>query len=132
MHWTTPLLTKPWKEHAFGPDEFDCWGLVHFAYRTQKGIDLPQYLETSSRAFREQGIDDSDYPQWLPIAEPEDFALVGMGMGKRIAHVGLHLHIDGGLVLHCPESTGVVIQSVASLKKHGWRTIRFYRWQNLS
>lgn len=130
--WTDSILGKPWLEHALGPDSFDCWGVVHFGFKTQRDIELPKYLYVSSEGFRQQGVNESDYPQWLRLSVPEDFSLAGLSMGERITHVGLFLDINGGSILHCRQDSGVIMQSIRAMKSQGWRTIRFYRWQNFS
>jgi hypothetical protein len=42
-HWAAPLIGKPYKSGATGPDEFDCIGLVRYYFKQQFNIELPDY-----------------------------------------------------------------------------------------
>lgn len=128
-HWSTQLLGRPWQEHALGPEAFDCWGIVHFVYRQQLGVELPTYLHVNSPDFRQRGVESEQFPNWKPLDKPENFALVALGMGRRITHVGLYLEIDRGLVMHCAQATGVILQTMKAVRSQGWRQINFFQWQ---
>jgi len=133
MHWTNEILSKPWKANTRGPETFDCWGLVHYVYLTQKGIDLPSYLEVNANNRKETTsfIErlNSNSSCWKQISIPENFCVCAMSMSDLFSHVGLWLNVDGGIVIHCTKETGVIAEPIRSLKTKGWRKICFFLWQ---
>jgi cell wall-associated NlpC family hydrolase len=127
MHWARPLIGKPYKAGAAGPDAFDCLGLVRYYLQTVKGRDLPAY-----------SLGDADpagilaftrAAGWRRVAgEPqnEDLLLMDNVLGR---HIGVVVKTCEGLgLLHAAGSEGagsVVWQPLHTLvayrNKAAWR-----------
>lgn len=130
MHWAVQYLGKPWQIDGFGPESFNCWGLVWWIYRRHYATELPQYAGINpkdtparTRAFTTA----SGAGDWLPLAAPADGCVVGLSAGRLIHHVGIFLAIDGGLVLHACDGKGVLCQSLPALRASGFNRISFYQ-----
>lgn len=129
MHWAESYLGKPWASGQCGPSAYDCHGVVRGVYRDRLGIDLPTVdanaLSTLSVA---KAMRHYDYSEWREIPKPErDLDVVEMSLARRPHHVGIWLDLDGGGVLTSVEGSGVIFQTLASLKRHGWKITNCYR-----
>ena len=129
MHWAVKYIGLPWTPQGFGPQEFNCWGLVWWVQRNQFARDLPQHAFVSPydrvRMAREMetAVHGSD---WLELPKPMDGCVVGLSSSRIVHHVGLYADVDGGLVVHSCEGKGVLAQSVSNLRATGWNLIKFY------
>lgn len=129
-HWAIHYLNKPWVSGGVGPDEFDCWGFVRYLKREREGIELPVIAVDGNdpravlKAFR-QHPELQRYAVHEKNPQPGDVVL--MKHSKHPTHCGLWIDVDGGGVLHCAQGSGVVFQTLHSLKSTGWAGVLFYR-----
>ena len=128
-HWASAYLGKPWVNGACGPDAYDCHGLVRAVYRDCFGLVLPVVDVDALQALAVcRAMRDYDYSAWKALSAPEiEFDVVEMSLASAPHHVGVFLEADGGGVLTSVEGAGVVFQSLASLKMHGWNIVSCYR-----
>jgi cell wall-associated NlpC family hydrolase len=129
-HWATQYLGMPWVSGAVGPAQFDCWGFVRHVKRVHEGIELPVISVDATdprlvlKAFR-QHPELQRYE--VHDKSPKAGDVVLMKHCKHPTHCGLWVDVDGGGVLHCAQGSGVVFQSLNSLKATGWAGVLFYR-----
>jgi hypothetical protein len=94
------------------------------------GIELPQY----------QGVEElgtcgllktaqTESLRWESLPSPEALCGVAMAANSRISHVGLWLDIDGGGILHSNRASGVVFQSLATIRQNGIQNFKFYKFK---
>jgi len=116
----------PWENGAQGPYAFDCWGLVRYIYKKEKGIEIPFFDIDAMKplAIRKAFQESSEYRNWAIVQDAEDFDVVLLSMASRPHHVGIW---HSGRLLHCVEGAGVVWQESRSLKMHGWNITAIYR-----
>lgn len=128
-HWATPLIGKPWRYGAQGPDEFDCWGFVRFVQREYYEVNLPDVLVPDTwPAVRKLLEHHEEHKRWNKVEAPDDGDIVMMARNKIPVHVGIALRANNTQgVLHCFEPSGVVFQPYASLRIGGWGGLTFYR-----
>lgn len=125
-------IGKPWVANTYGPESFDCWGLLVDIYKNELGIRLPTYanvprddIEEMSKAFGKGASDE-----WTKLDKPVDFCGVGLShLPNRIFHVGIFLMIDGGCIMHTQQNTGCVVQSLSAIRKR-WQYVTFYALHN--
>ena len=124
------LIGRPWEAGAEGPATFDCYGLLRHIYKSRLGIELKRFpgiveapLETRCRAVIEYAAEDT----WTKLARPEDLCAVGMSNNRLVHHVGVWLSAEGG-VLHAKRESGVVFQTIVSLRASGITNLSFYRF----
>lgn len=125
-HWAEEYIGKPWANGATGPDAYDCFGVVKAVYLdrlrlTVQTVDVNALQPLAvARAMR-----DYDYSGWEQVAAPEnEFDVIEMSMNRKPHHVGVF--VDGG-VLTSVEGSGVIFQTLGSLKRHGWNITNVYR-----
>lgn len=126
FHWAEAYIGKPWANGACGPDAYDCHGVVRAVYRDRLSIELPVVnVDALQPLSVRRAMRDYDYSGWQKIAMPtQNFDVVEMSLAQRPHHVGVYL--DCG-VLTSVEGSGVIFQSMASLRRHGWNVVACYR-----
>lgn len=105
------LIGKPYVGGEMGPSRFDCYGLARQLQRDFWGRALPRFQlpGSSSRVAVASAI--AAHPErdrWTDVAEPVDGAIVVMARQDCGFHMGCWVDLDGGLVIHTLEQTGVV------------------------
>lgn len=132
--WTEEYVGLPWSKAGNGPTEYNCWNLVRKIKQEQQNIHLPEHNAITGEDFERYALKitrESGSEKWKRLQSPEAFCLVGMSLSQKfLHHVGLYLPEDGGVVLHCHESSGCIIEDVQSLKMKGWRRIEYYGYCN--
>ncbi len=115
------FLGKPWRERAFGPDAFDCWGLTFVAARALFGLDFPPLQATAADALLVPTL-----RRVRVIERPKAGAVLGlMDMRGRLKHVALCL--DEFDALHTTKALGSRIEPIASLTRFNPRA-ELYEW----
>lgn len=129
-HWAFEIVGKPWADYARGPDEFSCWGLMCYAFETQRGLVLPWVPpggDGVEAAIREAVKANNEI--WtrakMPLREWDVVTMRGPSMRR---HVGLGVRANGGVqVLHC-DGENVESGTVGSVKLESLTEIRsFYK-----
>lgn len=116
--WVFEYLNKPWKPHAYGPNEFDCWGFVYDVFKKIKGVEIErfQYVDPHNGKLVQHTFKNSvNVVTWQLLEKPVDFAVVLLGRSKYPTHCGIYLNVDGGVIVHCSERGGVTIVSLNNL-----------------
>lgn len=132
MHWASELIGRPYKLGAQGPDAFDCWGFVRYAFIHHLGVpDMPQVHVGESNNF--STIRDSAAKSgWHPVATrsplENDVVLMDSFIGKHIGLVAKANHKLG--VLHCVEGVGVTFNEFYQLRSLGFKNLTYWRKTN--
>lgn len=118
-----------------GPEAFNCWGFVRYAFREVRGIDLPlvhidRHLsdEAANRTAMREVFARSG---WRPVrsSQPQEFdiALTSNTNGR---HVGLASYVNSQMhMVHAIESEGVSAIAFSDLWMLGYRKPTFWRYQ---
>lgn len=122
------LIGIPYAPGAFGPDEFNCWGLLHYVQRNYFGVNLPEAPVGDQAACLAIARNCMETNLWLKVQEPMhgDGALLRDGSDP---HVGVYLNFEGGGILHAVEGEGVVFTHLRSLNNLGYGRTTFYRFR---
>lgn len=108
---------------------FDCWGLVWFVYSKIFGVELPDHPSHKNEADKIKRLQaHMDSPDWSEIRRPEHMAVVALGRGRRVGHVGVWVDIDDGICLHVVNHQHVVGHTVQQLKGQKFNIIKFFRF----
>lgn len=112
--YVNSLLGRPYRAGAMGPGAFDCYGLARHLQAELFGRDLPLFqlpAEAGRFAVASAIAVHPERGRWQPAARPADGAMVVMSRQDCGFHLGVWLALDGGLVVHTVEQTGVVAES---------------------
>ena len=113
-------------------DGLDCWGLVHMFYKTELGIELPNYSDLYDEPRDEKQVSslvDVEKRTFECISKPEPFAIMLMSFRQLTCHIGIV--IDENHFLHSLDGHESAIERLDSPTwKH--RIRGFYRTRNLS
>lgn len=127
-HWAIEFIGKKWVQHARGPDEFDCWGLLIWVYRKRYGVELPDVPGADLKTFfRLMNAEFKAPTVWTEVKKPFEGCGVALGGTEFYHHVGLWLDVDGGLVLHSASQKNITAQSLRGLQASGMRRFAFYK-----
>lgn len=123
-HWALQYIGEPWVA-----GEHDCWAFVRRIWRDHFGLDVPAVdVDACNRLACVRAFSGhAERASWHNVATPQEGDAVLLSQSKHPSHVGVWIDADGGGVLHCIEGTGVVFQTVSSLRAAGWHTLEFYR-----
>jgi hypothetical protein len=123
------LIGKPYKRGGAGPVEYDCYSLTRHLQATFWSREMPVF-ETPAEAGRfALAAMISRHPErqrWHRVERPEDGAIVSMAKQEMGYHMGTYLEMDGGLLVHTLETSGVVADKMFALAAFGWRNLKFY------
>lgn len=114
MNWVDKYQFIPFVNLGWDFNGVHCWGLVRLVYKTELGIDLPTYGDTSAtdlKTLSQKITYHSDDEKWFAVQreqlKPFDVVVMKFAGSRRIGHVGLY--VGGGQVMHCEKATDVAI-----------------------
>lgn len=124
------LIGIPWKRGAFGPDFFDCWGIVHKCMTLIGHEHLVEVDYTFRHGIEGEfsaGVRDGHVTD---ASETDDNVIVICYRGDRAEHIGIM--IDGYL-LHSigrPGAKGSVQLTRLAAIRRMFTRLEFKTWQN--
>lgn len=123
------FIGMPYKAGSYGPDDFNCWGLLHHIQKTYFNIEMPFAPIGNEDACRSMFKGCVEAGVWAVTESPThgDGALMRPGSNP---HVGVYLDIDGGGILHALEGFGVVFTAITDLSFYGFGRVKYYRLNN--
>lgn len=121
------VIGKPWVDRAYGPDSFDCWGLVVDSFEKVDGISIPtvegysEFESTSACTSNALGTG-----RWLESEEPSAGLVFVCEQNGEASHVGRM--VDSQYCLHSPHSgSGVQVNRLSAMKRlNRNQTYRFF------
>lgn len=129
MNWILEYMQKPFEHDSYGPDSFDCYGLLWHVCKHQGGIELPRmdnmegHLARINAAVQGQILSGD----WREVWRPQQFDAVVMRRAGEAYHVGVWLDVDGGKVLHATPA-GVLCNDRGGLKRMNFQHVQYYRY----
>lgn len=115
--WVSKYVGLPYKDACWGPDFFDCWGLVAHVYKEEFDIDVVHGM-TVYENRRDKVLRMHEYwHEWSPVDRPE----VGDGVlcliAGKLPHCGIY--VGDNKMLHSIEDTSSCIQRLDHFQ---WRS----------
>lgn len=105
------LIGRPYEAGVMGPERFDCYGLARHLQREFFGRALPLFqlpAEAGRFAIASAIAVHPERERWDEVERAVDGAVVVMAQQACGFHMGVFLDLDGGLIVHTTEQTGVV------------------------
>ena len=117
--WCNDVVGKPWVDRSYGPDSFDCWGLVIDSFKRIEGIELPEvegYYD--GRPTEEIGTLEASKWNDCEAVHGAVFCVQKLGL---VTHVGRLLQVGGRLMAcHASGKNGkgqVIIEPFGALER---------------
>lgn len=120
--WQAEYIGTPWLWRGQSRAGVDCWGFALLAWQDLMGVRLPFYQDDlDPAAFGDSGGNHPDrnkavsrliaaqIPLFETLSQPKPLAITVIRKGAHPLHVGLYA--VGGLIVHCSEKVGHVINS---------------------
>lgn len=123
-HWASTYIGAPWVA-----GEHDCWAFCRRVWAERFGLNVPA-VDVDAHNLRAITRAISYHPErllWVAVDTPAEGDAVLMAHNRFPAHVGIWVDADGGGVLHCEESRGVIFTTRAQLAVGGWTRLAYYR-----
>ena len=113
------LVGKPFKWGGRGPESFDCWGLVRFAFERATGIQVEDPIEYAKDPRCGSDLfDEHISDNWLDVSRGRlrdfDVLLFDYNGNGCASHSGLYYQ---GRVLQSGSKTGVINTPFMRIKK---------------
>lgn len=110
----------------FGPDSFNCWGLMRWIQLYEFGRELPTITIGDIDATVKAHSDSLETGVYRLVDSPMHGDCVLLRGGNN-PHVGVWLEIDGGGVIHSQTSIGVIWTPLHRLNQLGYSRRVYYR-----
>ena len=125
-------IGKSWKPCTYGPDSYDCWGLVVDSFEKIDGVKLPvlSAYQTSKLDLKNGMGEAIEKGCWARIEEPKDGCVVAcLNEQGSLIHVGRYFfkqlfHSSGSI-----EVGGGVCLWPMRLTKKRFAKLEFYEWR---
>jgi len=121
-NWTNDYLGLP-----FIVGERDCWSFFRQVQNDQfkRKVAAIDINAKDTLAVMHTVANHLERKLWFETDDPQLGDGVLMAKGEHPFHVGCYIGSD--YILHCIEPIGVILQTIVSLRLHGWQNLRFYR-----
>lgn len=107
------LLGRPYRAGAMGPEAYDCYGLARHLQTALYGRDLPVFqlpAEAGRFAVASAIAVHPERRRWTNVVHAVDGAIAVMARQDCGFHLGTYVALDGGLIVHTLEQTGVIAE----------------------
>lgn len=123
------LVGIPYENGAYGPNSFNCWGLLYYVQKEYFNVKMPRAPLGNADQCRLMFDTRINSGQWTSVEVPRhgDGALL---RGGDEPHVGIYLDFDGGGILHALEGVGVIFTTLDQLRTLGFARTKYYRLTN--
>lgn len=130
--WASNYVGLPYEESSWGPDKFDCWGLIAHIYKKEFDIDLCEEMQLSMYEDKSERIVkiNEHISEWDKVYNPEPSDGMLFLIGHKLPHCGLY--IGEGRMIHSINHVSSCIQRINNIKWNS-RLEGYYRYrQNIS
>ena len=126
LHWAAKYIGVPYEIGGAEASGADCWGLVRWVLKAERGLLLPELSVRIADAENEANIKRC-FSEWRRVDDYQEFDVVTMrnAFGH---HVGIIARVQGGSadILHCDEPRSTVA-NLATMQLLGYRDFRSWR-----
>jgi len=108
--WAGKYIGLPYKDACWGPDYYDCWGLITLIYEKEFDIRVHENMTMYSDKVGKVERMLKYISSWIPIDEP----IIGDGMlflvANRLPHCGIY--VGDNRMIHTISGVSSCIQRV--------------------
>jgi cell wall-associated NlpC family hydrolase len=98
----------PYKDACWGPDYFDCWGLIAHVYETQFGINIIHGMTTYKNSEDKVDTLQEYLSDWTKVNMPRIGDGILFLVAGRLPHCGIY--VGDNKMLHSIKGTSSCIQ----------------------
>lgn len=117
--WCNDVCGKPWSDRSYGPDSFDCWGLVIDSFNRIDGINLDE-VKGYAEGGKTEDIGTKEAIKWNDSAPVHGAVFCVQKLGL-VTHVGRLLQVGSRLMAcHAAGKNGagqVIIEPFSALER---------------
>jgi hypothetical protein len=131
--WINAVAGKPWVDRAYGPNAFDCWGLVIDSFRRIDDVELQEATGyNEGLPIEEIGTETATLYGWPEIEKPADGCVFCIYLSNgAMVHVGriLSIYKAGLHAVHAAGKDGkgqVAAEAVRSITDKYKDRIKYY------
>lgn len=128
--WWSKYVGLPFEEKGRGPDTFDCWGALRWIMLHEKGIVLPDYLDTYQTTLDRSladVIEREKAAHWRPVDDPQAFDAILLKQRGVPMHVGLVT--KPGWMIHCESGCDTVHVRYYTMNWPESKVMGFFRYE---
>lgn len=108
--WVRKYIGLEYKDACWGPDYYDCWGLVSLVYKEEFDIDITKDMTMYSDRVGKVKRMQKYYSQWSRVEKPEIGDGILFLIAGKLPHCGIY--IGDSKMLHSIEGTSSCIQQL--------------------
>lgn len=123
------LVGLPYEDGAFGPDSFNCWGLLYYVQQNYFKTNMPMAPIGDGDGCRLMFEQQLRTGAWTELEFPEH-GCGALMRGGETPHVGIYLDFDGGGILHSLNEEGVIWTPLPRLRALQFGRTKYYRLNN--
>lgn len=120
------LIGLPYEDGSFGPDSFNCWGLLFYIQHNYFKVSMPIAPIGDADGCKAMFESQLESGAWQPLEKPVHGCGALMRDGQS-PHVGIYLDIDAGGILHSMEGVGVIWTPLYQLRSLNFGRTKYYR-----
>lgn len=114
VDWVYKYIGLKYKDASWGPEYYDCWGLMALVYRDEFGIDIVEDITLYSSRMGKIERYEKYKSRWLRVDEPEIGDGILFLIGGKVPHCGIY--IGNNRMLHSIEGVMSCIQRINDTK----------------
>jgi hypothetical protein len=135
MGWYESYVGKPWEAVPRPPESYNCGELVRAVLLERRGIDLGEICEDPTDLVGRIKCFDSrlfGLRELGPGEARREYDCVFMAKSRYDDHCGIAVNtLDGLMILHCLQTSGVVMETPLETMTYGFRRLNWYRHKGL-
>ena len=123
-HWSTRYVLEGRKWSS----DYNCWSFAKRVWKEDFGVDVPDVDINLSdlKSCLSTALHYPEHASWEKVCIPREGDAVAMGGDNYTRHVGVWTWLNGGRIVHCIESSGVIITSIRETIHLGWSIRGYY------
>jgi cell wall-associated NlpC family hydrolase len=114
VNWAYRYVGLEYEEGSWGPDKYDCWGLVALIYREILDLDIIGNMEEYHDKHDKLSRFSKYISSWEPVKEPEIGDGILFLIGGKVPHCGVY--VGDNKMLHSVDGLSSCIQDINHVK----------------
>ena len=114
VNWAYNYVGLEYGEGEWGPDRYDCWGLLALIYKEIYDVDLIDLVDRYHTDRDKISLLPKVLGSWEPVGEPEIGDGILFLIAGRVPHCGVY--VGNGFMIHSVDGPSSCIQRINTAK----------------